>query len=82
MPGCFALMFTNLGDTIVTVNDMVLFPSATPATALGDSRSIGGHWLDIYKGNISIKFIQPVGANPRVEVVQQFYVKKATIKQR
>ena len=32
--GCFAFMFTNVGDTPATVNGMIIFPSATPATAI------------------------------------------------
>ena len=71
---CFAFMFTNIGDTIATVNGMIIHPSATPLTALGDSRSVSGHKLDTYKGNITLAFVQPIGANPLVEVVQLFYV--------
>lgn len=72
--GCFAYMFTNVGDTTATVNGMVIFPSATPATSLGDSRSISGHDNDIYTGNINLSFRAPVGAAPAVEVVQLYYV--------
>lgn len=70
---CFAFMFTNIGDTIAFVNEMVIFPSATPATALGDSRSISGHWMDLYKGYMTLKFQAPLGATPLVEIVQLFY---------
>jgi hypothetical protein len=69
---CFAYMFTNIGDTPATVNGMVIFPSATPANSIGDSRSISGHQLDIYKGNITLAF-PPGGTNPLVEIVQEFY---------
>lgn len=72
--GCFAFMFTNLGDTTATVKGMVIFPSTTPATALGDSRSISGHKLDIYTGTMDLSFRQPVGASPLVEVVQLYYI--------
>jgi hypothetical protein len=71
---CFAFMFTNVGDTIATVKGMVIFPSATPATALGDSRSISAHKLDIYKGTMDLSFRAPVGAAPGVEIVQLYYV--------
>lgn len=71
---CFAFMFTNLGDTPATVNGMIVFPSATPATALGDSRTIGGHLMDLYKGNITVAFIQPLGVNPKLEIIQLFYI--------
>lgn len=76
-PGCFAIMFTNLGDVIARLNDMVIFPSATPLTALGDSRSLSGHFLDLYKGNLSLAFQVPTaGVAPLVEVVQLFYVEQ------
>jgi hypothetical protein len=71
---CFGFMFTNLGDTAASVNGMLVFPSATPLTALGDSRSIGGHLMDLYKGNLTVAFIQPVGVNPKLELVQLFYL--------
>ncbi len=70
--GCFAIMFTNLGDSIASVNGMTIFPSATPATTMGDSRSIGGHKSDIYRGNITLS-VTPGGITPLVEIVQLFY---------
>jgi hypothetical protein len=73
LPNCFAFMFTNLGDTTAFVNGMVVFPSATPLTQIGDSRSVGAHWGDVYKGNLELKFQAPIGAIPRVEIVQLFY---------
>ncbi len=72
--GCFAYMFTNVGDTTATVKGMVIFPSATPATALGDSRSIAAHKLDIYKGTMDLSFRAPIGVAPAVEIVQLYYV--------
>lgn len=71
---CFAFMFTNLGDTIATVNGMVVFPSATPATAIGDSRTIAAHWGELYTGNITLSFRAPLGAAPAVEIVQLYYI--------
>lgn len=71
---CFAFMFTNIGDTIATVKGMVIHPSATPLTAIGDSRSISGHKLDIYSGTMDLSFRAPLGATPLVEVVQLYYV--------
>jgi hypothetical protein len=73
--GCFAYMFTNVGDTNATVNGMIVFPSATPATALGDSRTIAAHENEIYTGNITLAFLPTVGATqPNVEIVQLYYV--------
>lgn len=69
----FAFMFTNTGDTTAFVNGMVIYPG-TPGSVLGDSRSISGHVLDLYKGNIQLAFdtVAP-GTNPKVEIVQLFY---------
>lgn len=73
--GCFAYMFTNVGDTTAAVNGMVVFPSATPTTSLGDSRTIAAHRNEIYTGNITLSFLPTVGAvNPNVEIVQLYYV--------
>lgn len=72
--GVFAFMFTNVGDTIATVAGMVIFPSATPLTALGDSRTIAGHWGEVYTGKMDLSFRAPVLATPAVEVVQLYYV--------
>lgn len=72
LPNCFAIMFTNVGDDLAFVNDMRIFPNANPATGLGDSRTVGGHWLDLYCGNINLKFAG-VGVAPLVEIVQLFY---------
>ena len=73
--GCFAYMFTNVGDTTAAVNGMVVFPSATPTTSLGDSRTIAAHENEIYTGNITLAFLPTVGAtSPNVEIVQLFYI--------
>lgn len=72
VPNCFAFMFTNVGDDTAFVDGMVIFPNATPATGLGDSRTLSGHILDIYKGTINLKFAG-VGVAPLVEIVQLFY---------
>lgn len=72
--GCFAFMVTNVGDTTADINGMVLFPSATPLTDLGDSRTISGHEGDLYTGNITLSFRAPLGATPALEVVQLYYI--------
>jgi len=55
------------------VNGERLFPSATPATVVGDSVS----WSDpkgrFYKGEIKIAFLAPVGAAPNMILTQLFY---------
>lgn len=71
--GCFAFMFTNVGNDTAFVCNMVLFPSATPTTAIGDSRTLSGHKNDLYMGNITLSFAG-VGNNPSVEIVQLYYL--------
>lgn len=70
---CIGFMFTNIGGTTARIQDMVVFPSATPATVLGDSRSVMAHEGDIYKGNLKLSFDLPL-VNPNIEVVQLFYI--------
>lgn len=76
--GCFAFMFTNIGDTTASINDMVVFPSATPTTALGDSRTISGHVLDLYTGFMNLSFATPLNATPLIEIVQLYYIMEGT----
>lgn len=65
---------TNIGDTIAQINGITLFPSATPLTDAGDSIEIKGNELDEYSGNLKLSFNFPVGAIPRVQIIQQFYI--------
>jgi len=71
--GCAGFMLTNIGDTIVRVNGMTLFPSATPATALGDSITIGLHKNDLYAGRLDVSF-NPGGVTPLLQIVQIHYM--------
>lgn len=72
---CFAMEFTNLGDTIVRVANITLFPSATPATVAGDSQSLTDPNGGEYKGSaLQVMFVQPVNAAPLVEIIQLFYL--------
>jgi len=73
--GCFAIMFTNIGDTTATVCGFIIYPG-TPGSALGDSRTISGHLLDLYKGFINVIIASPPNAEPAVEVGQFFYTKQ------
>lgn len=75
-PDCNAISFTNIGDTQVKIDEVVLNPSATPATVLGDSYTIAGHKDELYnKKSLQIIFVVPVGVLPRLQVVQKFYTK-------
>lgn len=75
MEGCAAMMFTNVGDTDVSVNGMILHAAINPATTLGDSRTIGISDSEecVYIGNITIAFANPGGVAPKIEVVQLFF---------
>jgi hypothetical protein len=71
---CFAYSATNIGDTIVEVNGHRLFPSPTPLTAVGDAVSISAPDGQVYKGQIKVAFIAPIGVAPNVEISQLFYL--------
>jgi hypothetical protein len=74
--GCFAFMFTNIGNVPASVNGMVVYPNIDPVTTLplrGDSVTIGAHVMDLYKGNINLKFDAAGGTTPLVEITQLFY---------
>lgn len=71
---CNGFTVTNIGDTPLKINDAILFPSATPATVQGDSKSFGGNEGEIYIGKLSLSFLQPVLANPLCEIIQKYYI--------
>lgn len=73
-PRCNSIAFQNTGDTAVRINSIwTLFPSSAPATIAGDFFSINGNEMEKFGGTIRIQFVAPVGAAPRLEVIQQFY---------
>lgn len=69
---CNGFTVTNIGDTIVLVNDQIFYPG-TPGTNLGDSRTYGGNEGEIYKGVIKVAFQTPLGVIPQIELVQKIY---------
>ena len=72
---CNSITITNIGDTIATVDGMILYPG-TPGTSLGDSRTIGGNQAEIlHKKEIVLQFDVPVGASPKIEIIQKFYTR-------
>lgn len=71
---CFAWSVTNVGTGVVVVNGERLFPSAAPATIVGDSVSKSDPTGGPYKGRIKLVFTPPAGAAPLAEVTQLFYV--------
>lgn len=71
---CYSIMITNLGDTIVQINEITLFPSATPATDAGDSITITGNEGDLLTmPKLRVRFASPAGILPLVEIVQLYY---------
>lgn len=72
LPGTTGFLFTNTGVVSVRINGKILFPSATPATAPGDSVAIAAHKNDVFKGIIKIVFT--AGAGPSLEVLQVYYM--------
>lgn len=72
--GCNSIEVTNIGDTAVQINGIILFPSTTPATVLGNSISLGGNLGETYQGKLSLMFVQAIGALPQVQVIQKFYI--------
>jgi hypothetical protein len=73
----FAFTFTNVGNDIAHIDDMVFFPSPTPATDAGDFRSLTGHYMDLYNGRFNLSFAG-VGNAPAMEVVQLYYMDEKT----
>jgi len=73
---CNGFLATNIGDTPVTVNKKILFPSTTPLTVQGDAISFGGNEGEIYVGTIDIAFLVPLGATPLIEIIQKYYIDK------
>lgn len=72
--GCNSVQVTNLGTSTVQINGVTLFPSATPATVAGDSISFGGNLGEIYKGDLNLVMVLPLGATPLVEITQKYYI--------
>jgi hypothetical protein len=68
-----SFIVTNIGDTPFTFNGKILFPSATPTTAQGDSISFGGNENEIYVGKMVLAFQLPLGAIPRCEIVRKYF---------
>jgi len=69
----FAFMFTNVGNDTAQIDNMTFFPSPTPLTDLGDSKSLTAHYQDIYNGRFNLSFAG-VGNAPAMEVVQLYYM--------
>lgn len=68
--GCNAIIITNTGDGIITVNGRVLYPGV-PGTRNGDAFTYGGNALEIFEGIVNVAVIS--GAAPEYSVEQKFY---------
>jgi len=81
---CNGFLATNVGDTTVTINRKILFPSATPLVTQGDAVSFGGNEGEIFVGDIDISFAVagspfPVGVAPNIEIIQKYYIDKDSL---
>lgn len=70
---CNAVAIMNVGDTVAFLNGIPVFPSTAPATIRGDVFQFAGEELEAFEGNLTLKFQAPVGAAPKVVIIQQFY---------
>lgn len=70
---CNGFMVTNTGDVIVEVNDQIFYPGVI-GVSLGDSKSFGGNYGEIYVGKLKVAFANPtLGVQPAIEVVYKVY---------
>lgn len=72
-PNTNGFTVTNTGDTIVRVNDLILYPG-TIGTNLGDSISFGGNENERYVGKLKVAFNLLPGVQPELEVVYKVFV--------
>jgi len=70
---CNSFAIINIGDTLAFLNGVPVFPSSAPATIRGDTFELNGEELESYEGNLTLKFNAPLGANPKVVILQQYY---------
>lgn len=72
---CNGFTATNIGDTDVTVNGMLLYAGDPVNKVLGDSRQVGGNEGEEYKGNLKIVFdATGPNLNLNLEIAQKIYV--------
>lgn len=70
---CNGFTVTNIGTTIVTVDQEIYYPGV-PGVSLGDSRTFGGNLGEIYRGGpIQVSFA--AGAGSQISIIQKVYVK-------
>lgn len=72
VPNCNGFVACNTGDVAVRVNGQILYPGV-PGTSLGDSKTWGGNFGEIYLGNIVIEF-PTASADQQVTIDQKFYI--------
>jgi len=71
---CNGFTARNIGDDTARVNGIQLLPPLVPGTS-GESVQIAGNYGENYSGRIQLQFAG-VGVNPRVEIIQKFYINK------
>lgn len=69
---CNGFTVVNMGNTTVTINNKWILYPGTPGTNNGEGKSVGGNFLELYKGELDIAF--GVGNDPRVIVSQKIYL--------
>lgn len=69
-PNCNSIMITNLGTTVMTVNDFPLHPGV-PGTRNGEAFLMGGNAGEVLKCRVDIKF---AGNTGDCMVTQKVYI--------
>jgi hypothetical protein len=73
---CNGFVAVNIGDTLVRIQQIPLKPP--PAINLtGESTGVQGNADEIFVGTngmLTITFVNPVGANPLVMIIEKYYV--------
>lgn len=71
---CNSITLINYGTSTVRINDAIILYPGVPGTRSGESISIGGNRLEIFKGVIDVAFNSVVpGANLLV-ILQKIYI--------
>jgi hypothetical protein len=77
-PRCNGYVAVNIGDTIAIVNQKRLLPAPGPGLS-GESAGVQGNLGEIFtgtNGSIPVFFGTPLGVNPKVMIIEKFYVEE------
>lgn len=73
---CNGFVAVNIGDTPVRVDQIPLKPPPLP-NLTGESTGVQGNADEIFMGTngvLPVTFINPIGANPLVMIIEKYYV--------